>query len=213
MLCLGLGIPIALVFTAVTSWQWLAYGAAAWSVAVAIKAACYPPIKQALGRFGYRLQATAAGLWSALCELGAVVVVLLRQETYPTLADVIGLGIGAGSIEVLLITWVGWRSLSWYAVLERLLACIGHLSTRGLVWCGLCAWQMAPAWLLAVVTFSLVDGTASYGDLVGWDWSDQRLLMRYYRPNSDRSNHSRIRRSTFRTGCADGSGEESHSSG
>ena len=69
--------------------------------------------------------------------------------------------------------------LEWSGVFDRGLTSVGHLATRGLVWAGLQHPGLTPGIVLALATFTLVDGIATYGSAVGWDWEEPRLLRRF----------------------------------
>ena len=69
----------------------------------------------------------------------------------------------------------------WTFVVERTGALLGHLGSRGLVWLAVHS-PLNPAVpaLLALISFSAVDGVATYGTLKKWDWLKPRTWKRFY---------------------------------
>ena len=63
---------------------------------------------------------------------------------------------------------------------ERLLVALpGHVGSRALVAASLMG--LGVGWgLIAVATFTIVDGVPTYADKAGWSWSEPRTLWRYY---------------------------------
>jgi hypothetical protein len=244
-LFLGLGVPIALAVDGVSSWAWIGLGAAAWAGAVVVKAAPFTG-----GLVGFTAEglfkaewpkAAVWGIWSALCELGAAVIVFLAafdptwylpgvydpraSHAYPSLGNAVGFGVGAGSVEVialLVVASIGSGAnpgagrgrgacgrpgppdpcatdsaqpaatpadefMEWSGIIERFLACVGHLATRIMIWAAVKAWLLTPAvvfpyaaFAFPMATFALVDGVATYGQAVEWDWEDGGTARRFY---------------------------------
>lgn len=139
------------------------------------------------------VKSAISGLLSASTELGAAGVYLWMRD-YKTLMEVVAFGIGAGSAEALYVLCLSlfmradpkdekaWAQAAtnslWvrYTVpLERFLASIGHIGSRGLVWLGLMSTSLLNTlwfWGLALVLFTAVDGVAAYGLRQKWNWSD-----------------------------------------
>jgi hypothetical protein len=193
-LLLGVGVPLGLIISGVSSWQWLGLGALAWGVSLGIKVI---PRKLAAARLpSTRHHAAVWGTWSALCELGLAALVFAVVDPRPSFNDALGFGAGAGSVEVLYTLVfgivVGIRSpsqddsqqthpfVAWSGVIERVLTLIGHVATRLLVWEG--TRSMVGVWgaLFGFASFAVVDGVATYGTLARWEWTEPRTSMRFY---------------------------------
>jgi hypothetical protein len=197
ILLLGLGLPVFMGLSNLASWSWIGLGAAAWIVAVLLKVCPGGLLRLLLEHClqGQRMKAALWGVWSALMELGVAAIAFSGAGTFPGLGDAAGFGVGAGSVEALntLRLALGIRIaarirspskldvkfLDWIVVVERYLTSGGHLATRGLVWAGLQSLFLVPGMVLAVATFSLVDGIASYGHAVKWNWADPRIARRF----------------------------------
>ena len=149
LLLMGLGLPLGIALAGVSSWSWLGLGAAAWAVALLVKVGVGVPLHH-LFRWmfrGEKARSAAWGCWSGITELGLSAVVFLVADSYPNVWDLVGFGVGAGSIEVLYVIVgaipVSGRGipaprpegtlLAWSGVIERGLTSMGHLATRGLV--------------------------------------------------------------------------------
>lgn len=179
---------------------WLRRGALSWIVAVAVKF----PVSAAVGmglllvRANPLAQGIVLGLLSAAAELGVAWFALEQAMWKPELPDVLAFAAAAGSVEALVL--LGWGFFSrpdpdavarWEAsaesswtvrrqfVVERGLAWFGHLGSRSLLALG---WLNGEWWpgAIALVTFAVTDGLASYGQATGWDWSSAPILRRYY---------------------------------
>ncbi|MEK9508844.1 hypothetical protein WI460_11665 [Gemmatimonadota bacterium Y43] len=193
--------PALLVGLGGASWGWMLLRAGAWALAVVIKAVPGAALWWAIERAGVSLRARSAawGVWSAACELGVSAAVFLTATEFPSLLDMIGFGIGAGSFGALVVAGAAVASarvespedsasdpassdrfLAWSGVIERGLASVGHVASRGLVWVGLQSWLLSPFALAACATFGVVDGVSTYGSEAGWDWHDRRRLKYLY---------------------------------
>jgi hypothetical protein len=198
---LALGPPLALAVLGVAKPSWMAIGAGAWAGSVAVKILLGIPVNRAISRsrFGPKTRVALWGAWSAFCELGAIALIFAAISMPASIGDVIGVGVGAGSLEIVvlvgpaviaLLVTTGkaaepkseppgdWFS-AWGGVFERISTSVGHVTTRGLVWVGLQALILAPAAAFAFATFALVDGVATYGHAKGWNWEDSRLYRRF----------------------------------
>lgn len=197
---LAFGPPLALALLGVAKPAWIAIGAGVWAVSVALKILLGTPVHRAISRprWGPKTRAMLWGGWSSFCELGAIALVFLVISMPASIGDVIGVGVGAGSIEIVVLVAPALVALiatkgriadpkleppgDWFArwggVFERISTSVGHVTTRGLVWVGLQSLSLAPAAAFAFVTFTLVDGVATYGTAAGWNWEDSRLYRR-----------------------------------
>lgn len=195
---LALAPPVALVLFGGAQFSWIVKGAVLWAASVLLKVILGIPISLAFSEKRRSSSAFAAlwGSWSALCELGVVAVYFLFISRPAFAVDVIGVGLGVGSAEVLFIVRGGWLALlapskllpseppgdwfaAWSGVFERASTSVGHAATRGLVWAGLGGWPLAPFAAFGFLTFALVDGIATYGTARGWDWKEPRLARRF----------------------------------
>jgi hypothetical protein len=174
---------------------WFVAGGVAWALALAVKAVVsgglHTLTDTRLSGPGY---AALQGAASASCELGfagaAFALVLPRGSA----ALVVAFGVGAGALEAVLLLAAARaeeraaqrtredpppvRGLRRHGfVVERTAATLGHVGARGLVWLGVhgSPWP----WVLALVTFAAVDGTATFGVRRGWDWTAPAVWWRF----------------------------------
>jgi len=180
---------------------WTALGGGIWGVSVAIKFLVTDLLELAgVRRLEPAPRALIHGLVSALCELGAAGVAFLWLLPPGTALHAAAFGAGAGWIEMLAILFLALgtagrgtaplpdpapetasalpQHVQWNFLVERGLTLIGHLGSRGLVW--LMARGFTWCGILAVATFSLVDGVASYGKFRKWDWLEMSCWKRFY---------------------------------
>ena len=191
LLVLAFGAPLAVLLMG-ADWRLLGWGAAIWAVSVAVKAvfgfAVDALCKQILS--GLRWQAAVWGVWSAVCELGAVAVFFYLMDL-SLVVDVVAFGVGAGAVEVLLVlaTALGSKSgddsvdgqdwfVEWSGVLERASTLAGHVGSRGLIWLGIQSLVLAPLLVVAIALFALVDAVAVFGVDAKWDWTDQMIARK-----------------------------------
>ena len=193
LVVLAVVLPGALVLEGLLSLKWVLLGAGAWAVAVVVTAGPGAGLWMLLekARVSPRPKAALWGVWSAICELGAAAVVFTRVAEFPAFVDAIGFGVGAGAVEAAITMCAAAVArkaaedpvtgfMAWSGVLERALASVGHIASRGLVWVGLQAWVLSPALVVAGATFAIVDGIASYGSEAEWDWTDPATLKWFY---------------------------------
>ncbi len=193
LVAIAVGVPSALLLAGFVSLKWVLLGAAAWAVAVVVKAGPGAALWLVLEKAGMppRPKAAIWGVWSALCELGATAAVFIGSAEAPELIDAVAFGVGAGAVEAMLTVAAAVVAqddttpsptgfVAWSGVVERLLASTGHIASRGLVWVGLQGWPLAPAILVGIATFAIVDGIASYGSEAKWDWTDADRLRWFY---------------------------------
>lgn len=141
------------------------------------------------------------GFVSAISELGAAFLFFIFVVPELTLAELIGFGIAAGAVEAIMLPFIqnplkgtpleehssevlqrssANRLIPWMSVLERALALLPHVATRGLVYISFISGNMIPA-VLAVLTFALIDGRAYFAHLEKWSFDDIGVLVQIYR--------------------------------
>ena len=193
---MALGPPAALAVSGTSRLSWIAIGAGVWAGSVVLKILLGNLVHRAISKLELRTQAALWGAWSAFCELGAVAFWFAAISNPSSVGDVIGVGVGAGSLEIIVIVGRGWLALqmpsklllpkapgdwfvAWSGVFERISTSVGHVASRGLVWVGLKASILVPAAAVAFATFAVVDGLATYGHSKGWNWKDPGLCRRF----------------------------------
>lgn len=207
MLVALIAVPLLVLSLAGVSLYVPAWGAGLWAGAVALKRVLGSALDSVLPLSGRQADqpgwnsAALHGLLSAITELGVAALYLWNWRD-ATLAEVLGFGVGAACAEVIYVVGLGFlkreadpaaldawaqaarRSLwvRFTVPIERLLAGIGHVGSRGLVWIGL---QLAlpigvAIVLLAVFLFAVVDGIAVRGLQQKWDWNEPGLTRRLH---------------------------------
>jgi uncharacterized membrane protein YhfC len=185
------------------AWKWLLVGAGAWFVGVVFKfVAAYfantpvlTTLRNLLGNSGYLvLGSTYIGLLTGVFEIGITLVfALLIRHMWENSRNALGVGLGAGLIEALLI---GFSSLGSFVMvmtnapgsdaitgaltqtaavtpllwlispIERLIAILCHTSSRMLVLFAMAQRRMRYFWLgFAILT--AIDAIAGYFHLAG----------------------------------------------
>jgi hypothetical protein len=188
-----LAAPVLTLLCLGARWKWFGLGILSWVIGVVVKALLQWAWDAAGGSsLPWSGQAAVAGVLSAVTELGAAACFLWGAKL--RLADVLAFGVGIGVFEALFVLLLGWLEgldgpavspgnrlafVGGFFLLERVLALIGHTASRVLLYVGLREKWLLPA-VLAVVLFSAVDGTTSYGVLAKWDWEDPTLLPHFY---------------------------------
>lgn len=190
----------AFLFAGVDGWRWAVLGGVCWVVGVVAKVPVGGVVEVLLTRCRAPawLLSGAAGVNSALAELGVTALAWWIWRMPGGVGEAVAVGIGAGAMELVAVVVTGLAAgeenangaagrserFSWSSVLERLLALVGHAASRGLVWVAVAGHASgvvaAVTVVLAVALFAIVDGTADYGARKSWDWSDRRTLSRYY---------------------------------
>jgi hypothetical protein len=69
--------------------------------------------------------------------------------------------------------------IPWLSALERLLALLPHIATRGLVYISFISGNIIPA-ILAVGTFAVIDGRVYIGHLEKWPFDSVQVLTKIY---------------------------------
>lgn len=200
-LVLMLALPTALAWASGSVWRYFAIGAASWVGAVALKLALMRIAGVRRWVATGILTAAAWGLVSAVAELGFTAALVAGRLEGAAFVDVVAIGVGVASVEILYVLGAGvrehWRGQdpdtveAWIAgarrsgwvrhmlFVERLSATLGHVGTRGLICIALATHTAWPA-LLALASFSVVDGVAIYGRSRKWNWCDPALARRFY---------------------------------
>lgn len=145
--------------------------------------------------------AVSQGVVSSLSELGATLCFFFFVTPQLTLGELIGFGMAAGSIEAIILPFMKNPlqgtpleehseeviqrssqnlSLEWWGVVERMLATLIHITTRGLVYISYSTGNLVPGFL-AFAGFASIDGRAYYAHLQKWRFDDIRVLLRFYR--------------------------------
>ena len=171
--------------------QAMLYGALAWAAAVIVKIAVslFPGAKRimAAGKTG----AAVWGAFSGLAELGLLGYLMLEGVVSTGAASAAATGIGAASLEIVYVlaegvitdirhpdpakyqAWLrGARRSLWVAniiFIERSAATILHVGTRGLLAISIGQILLFPI-MIAMVSFAVVDGLATYGAVRKWNW-------------------------------------------
>jgi hypothetical protein len=176
-----------------------ALGACSWAVAVAVKRALTPLLDKALHDITVR--AAAHGLWSALCELGATAACFVYLLGELSIASTLAFGFGAATAEISMLLVLGialsarlskpgrrdaWRIgaqqslvVRYQTAVERGVATALHVGSRALVYLAVSRGSAAFG-VVALVGFASVDGVASFGRSVGWNWFAPATARCYY---------------------------------
>jgi hypothetical protein len=169
----------------------LGWGILSWIIGVAcLKMPIYHlfVVKFLHKRLSNKWLGITQGLISAFSELGSA------------LPQLIGFGVAAGAVESIVLPFIGNPligtpleentvnmeqkvssdlSMQWMAVIERVIAMVIHISSRGLIYVSIIKFSILPG-LIAVLTFAAVDGRAYYGLLEKWAFDDIRVLRKFY---------------------------------
>ncbi len=145
--------------------------------------------------------AISQGLVSSVSELGAALGFFLFVTPELTLGELIGFGMAAGSIEAIILPFMKNPlqgtpleshaeeilhrssqnlSVEWLGVVERILATLIHISSRGLVYVSYSTGNPVPGFL-AFTGFAAIDGRAYYAHLQKWQFDDIRVLLKFYK--------------------------------
>jgi hypothetical protein len=194
VLVLVLGPVLFLRLRHDAAWQWFGLGIASWVLALVGKIG----LDAAVGGMGLHEQPPwAQGVWGGLNSAGwelGMAVLFLHGRRLST-ANVLAFGTGIGAFEVLFLGGLGLLEglgteenvtagptgvLVWLNfMVERGLTLIGHVASRVLIYVAVHRRWWLPA-AVALVTFTAVDGVASYGWAAEWNWDDSRVLGFFY---------------------------------
>lgn len=191
--------PIAglLLVGADAAWMWK--GALAWLLSLAAKLPLMVLVGMATMRAPAWLQASVAGVGSAACELGIVLIVLASAASVPNATETILFATAAGSVEAIGVflwslaarppadqvnRWLAEATTSRLVrhqfIVERTIAWLGQLGSRALITFAFVG--TAPLLgVIAVTTFSATDGLVAWEERRGADWLRNDTLARYCR--------------------------------
>lgn len=178
-------------------------GAIAYAAgAVALKLPIYHllVVKFVHKKFSHKWIATIQGIVSSFSELGATLFFFIFVVKELSFAELIGFGIAAGSIEAIILPFMKNplegtpleqhsdetikrseenQAIQWMGVVERILASIIHVASRGLVYITYFTGNLFPI-IFALLGFALVDGRAYYAHLEKWAFDDVKVLSKFY---------------------------------
>lgn len=183
------------------------YGSGSWGFGCILKLALYHGVVRRLPHDPSRILGTAAlnGLVSGVTELG-VALIFFAYLPVLTFWEVVAFGVGIGTIEAFVIATTsnplegtalekaaedleatvarlsGGRRLAYGYVLplvERLIAAVIHVGTRGLVYVGYHSSMLWP-FVVALTAFLFADGVIGYRLTYEGRLTDLRVLGRTY---------------------------------
>lgn len=189
---------IAAVFW-VAEWRWVWLGALSWVIGLLVKVPLDGLVDYLLKQRPAAARASASGLVSAVSELGvAAAVFVTAQPPADPLNAILTFAVAGGVTEAALLlalipfqrpeqrvveSWVSHakasRLIRYQMFVERTITLAGHIGARGLFIVAIHA-RVWPLLALPVLTFAAVDGLASYGFHVGWDWCEPGRARRFY---------------------------------
>lgn len=192
--------PVIIVQCIGGSWSWVLWGGLSWSIAVVLKIVITPIAYILLPSNLPSLCGICLGLISGIIELG--IAAYLFDPTLSRdiiLAEILAFSVGAGCTEILFVLasslinkpqenkkvalWIDGAEKSLCVrnilLVERATALLGHIGARGLVCLSVYGTVILPA-AIALATFSLTDGLASYGELKKLNWFEPRICRIFY---------------------------------
>ncbi len=152
-------------------------------------------------RMSNKALAFSQGIISAVSELGAALVFFLFVVPELALADLVGFGVAAGSVEAVILPFMKnplegtpleahaeetgrnaseSPAIQWLGVVERIFASLIHTAARGLTYLTSASGNPLPV-ILAIAGFGSVDGRAYFAHLEKWRFDDIRVLAKFYR--------------------------------
>lgn len=158
-------------------------------------------VKMLHGRLSNFWLSVSQGLVSALSELGSAFLFFVLVVRTMTLTQLIGFGVAAGAVEAVMLPFIQNplkgtplekhssevsersstdRLIPWMAVLERGLAFLPHVASRGLLYISFSTANIVPG-LLGILTFASIDGRAYYAHLERWQFDNLQVLAGIYR--------------------------------
>jgi hypothetical protein len=181
----------------------LGWGILSWIIGVAIlKMPIYHllVVKVLHERLSNKWLGITQGLVSAFSELGSAFIFFQFVLPVLSLPQLIGFGVAAGAVESIVLTFIGNPltgtplekhtadmeqkvssnlSMQWMGVIERVIAMVIHISSRGLIYVSMIKFSLIPG-LIAILTFAAVDGRGYYALLEKWAFDDIRVLRKFY---------------------------------
>lgn len=197
LLTLAITLPIAFIIWG-GSIAWIFYGFLVWISSVGIKIVLAWQGNLLLSKSGLLAKAITNGIISAVSELGlAALALIFIGTTNVDIPDIMLYAVSAGVTELLVISIYGmfekrepetvkkWEISAKHCFLarnlfpiERMVALIGHIGSRGLVGIAIIKGYLWPI-TVALITFSTTDGLANYGVLKNWDWFNGTILKNF----------------------------------
>jgi len=172
--------------------RWMILGVVSWGMGVLVKGLVSYLLESAgETHWPIAMRGVIAGTISASCELGAAAVFLRKRSV--RLIDAIGFGVAIGSFEIVFTMGLGvlegldenlrstappFAFVDGLFVFERFFALLGHTASRVLIFVALCCKQWLPG-IVALVTFSCIDGLAAHGLAANWNWEDTMVNFRF----------------------------------
>ncbi|MDP1621887.1 MAG: hypothetical protein Q8M08_06070 [Bacteroidales bacterium] len=196
-------IVILIVYFDVPRKLIIGYGILSWIIGVGLfKMPVYHlvVVKFLHGRLSNKWLGITQGLVSAFSELGSALIFFHFVLTDLSLPQLIGFGLAAGAVESVILPFIGNPftgtplekhtadmeqkmslnlSMQWMGVLERLIAMVIHIASRGLIYVSMITFSLLPG-IIAVVTFAAVDGRGYYALQEKWAFDNIKVLKKFY---------------------------------
>ncbi|MBI1212020.1 MAG: YhfC family intramembrane metalloprotease [Alphaproteobacteria bacterium] len=175
--------------------HWVLIGGGAWFIAVALKITGDVLFQRNVTlEFRDWVTAVLSGLWATVCELGLAATVFLIWDA--TVWEAVAYALGAATVEFLLllpaafgggieaehkrrrkdskapVQVMTWRNFA----IERVIALVGHIASRVLVWIGVAGSGGLAALAAAFGLYTLSEGLAAYGEAKDWNWLNPRVM-------------------------------------
>lgn len=181
----------------------IGYGILSWITGVGlIKMPIYHfvVVKFLHKKLSHKWLGAVQGLVSAFSELGSAFIFFRFFLSELTLPQLIGFGVAAGAVESIVLPFVGNPlsgtplekhtgelekkmdsniKMQWMGVIERILALILHVFTRGLIYVSIITQAVFPG-LIAIAAFGASDGRAYYALLEKWEFDNIKVLRKFY---------------------------------
>jgi hypothetical protein len=181
----------------------IGYGVLSWIIGVAcLKMPLYHLIvvKILHKNLSNKWLGVTQGFISAFSELGSAFIFFQFVLPELSLPQLIGFGVAAGAAESIVLPFIGnpltgtplekhtseieqktssVLSIQWMGVLERVIAMVIHISSRGLIYVSMIYSSIFPG-LIAIFTFAAADGRGYYALLEKWAFDDIRVLRKFY---------------------------------
>jgi len=189
------------------SFDYFIYGSGSWGIGCILKIVLYQAVVRRIRHTDKNILRVSAlnGFFSGVSELGAALAIFAFIPA-PSFWDIVAFGVGIGAIEAFLVATPsnplkgtglekpaaeieaviaalpkGPRFVYTYLtpLLERLLAAVIHIGTRGLAYATYRTANPVPI-VLALLAFVLADGVVGYRLLQQGRLKDLRVLGRFY---------------------------------